>query len=216
MLSQRAVSCPCASRRDSSREEMLMLRTRSARVRVVSRRSLPLMLLILFAATGSSFAASQPPFQVQTVLYQASSYGVYADLGNMVLAGPTASADLQEPCGTNNDHQLINGTAAGVNLAPLISGGATNTTAQSFPNQTSQATADVVSLNLLAGLISAQEVKSVSTTSLDSSGFHLSAAGSSFTNLVVLGVPYNGLPAPNTRIDLPAIGYVVLNEQTTF
>lgn len=81
---------------------------------------------------------------------------------------------------------------------------------------TSQATADVVIVNLLAGLISAQEIKSVSTTSLNSNGFQTAATGSAFTNLVVAGIPFNGLPAANTQIGLPGIGYVVLNEQVPF
>ena len=73
--------------------------------------------------------------------------------------GPTAQASLQQPCGTDDDNELVTGTAAGVNDLPLIQGGASNTTASSSPTMTAQATSDVVSLNLLAGLISAQEVE---------------------------------------------------------
>ena len=191
-----------------------MLRTRCT-PQVVTNPLFSSLLLLLFAVS-TSFAASQPPYQVQTVLYQASAYGVSASLAGVAQVGPTAQASLQQPCGTNQDNELVTGTAAGVSDLPLISGGASNTSASSSPTMTSQATADVTSVNLLAGLISAQEVKSVSTTYLDSSGFHLSATGSAFTNLVILGVPYNGLPAPNTQVDLPGIGYIVLNEQTPF
>jgi hypothetical protein len=191
-----------------------MLHTRYNSV-VLPGRLLVLSLTILLLSSAS-FAANQPPFQVQTVLYQASAYGVYATLGDTILAGPTASATLQPPCGTNQNNLLVTGTAAGVNLPPLVTGGATNTTASSSVTVTAQATSDVVSVNLLAGLISAQEIKSVSTTNLDSNGFHLSAAGSSFTNLIVLGIPINGLPAPNTQIGLPGIGTVTLNEQIPF
>jgi len=191
-----------------------MLRTRCMS-QVVTKPLFSCSLLLLLAA-GTSFAASQPPFQVQTVLYQASAYGVSASLAGVLQVGPTAQASLQQPCGTDQDNELVTGTAAGVSDLPLVSGGASNTSASSSPTMTSQAVADVASVNLLAGLISAQEIKSVSTTSLDNSGFHLSAAGSSFTNLVVLGIPYNGLPAPNTQISLPGIGYIVLNEQRTF
>lgn len=173
-------------------------------------------LLMLLFAVSTSFAASQPPFNVQTVLYQGSAYGVSASLAGTLTVGPTAQASLQPPCGTDDNNLLVTGTAAGVNDLPLIQGGASNTSASSSPTMTAQATSDVVSLNLLAGLISAQEVKSVSTTYLDSSGFHLSAAGSAFTNLSILGIPYNGLPAPNTQIGLPGIGYIVLNEETPF
>jgi hypothetical protein len=172
--------------------------------------------VILIAAAGTSFAGSQPPFQVQTVLYRGSAYGVYANLGNTVLAGPTASAALQQPCGTNQNNLLVTGTAAGVNLPPLVVGGVTNTSASSTPDMSSHTISDVLSVNLLAGAITADEMKSVSTTHLDSNGFHVSAAGTSFTNLRILGLPYNGQPAPNTHVDLPLLGYVVLNEQTSF
>ena len=191
-----------------------MLCTRS-KLRLVTTLVGSLLLLTLMAA-GTSFAASQPPFQVQTVLYQANAYGVQASLAGLSQVGPTAQASLQQPCGTDINNELVTGTAAGVNDLPLVQGGASNTSAQSFPTQTSQAISDVVSVNLLAGLISAQEIKAVSTTTLDNSGFHLSAAGSSFNNLLVAGVPILGTPAPNTRIDLLGLGYVVLNEQTPF
>lgn len=194
-----------------------MLRTRSQRLRVTTQRPLLLLLLILIAA-GTSFAGSNPPFTVQTVLYKGSAYGVYAHLGDTVVAGPTASAALQQPCGTNQNNLLVTGTAAGVNLPPLLVGGASNTSASTsaLPAMASQTISDVVSVNLLAGAVTADEMKSVSTTSLDGNGFHVSSAGTTFTNLRILGLPYNGQPAPNTRVDLPLLGYVVLNEQTSF
>ena len=40
------------------------------------------------------------------------------------------------------------------------------------------------------------------------------ADGSSLSNLVVNGVQISD-PAPNTRVDLPGVGYAVLNEQIT-
>jgi hypothetical protein len=79
-----------------------------------------------------------------------------------------------------------------------------------------QAVADTASISLLAGLISAAEIKAVTTTTMDSSGgLHVSSSGSTFNNLVVLGHVYNGTVPANTRITLPLLGYVVLNEQTS-
>jgi hypothetical protein len=69
-------------------------------------------------------------------------------------------------------------------------------------------------VNLLDGAITANEVKAVSTTSDNGGTLSSSATGSEFVNLVVLGVPITGTPAPNTTITLPGFGYVVLNEQT--
>jgi hypothetical protein len=176
---------------------------------------LSLSLLILFAASTSS-AASKPPFQVQTVLYQGSAYGVQATLSGVVQVGPTAQASLQQPCGTDIDNQTVTGTAAGVNDLPLITGGAANTSASSSPTMMASASSQVTGVSLLGGLISAQVITSASSTALTSSGFQLSATGSSFTNLLILGVPYNGTPAPNTQVNLLGLGYIVLNEQIPF
>jgi len=80
---------------------------------------------------------------------------------------------------------------------------------------TAQSTAHLEHVNLLSGLITAETVIAA-TSSWVSGAAGRNAAGSSFTNLVVNGVPLGTgdyLPAPNTRIDLPGVGYVVLNEQ---
>ena len=194
-----------------------MLRTSSQRLRVTTYPALLLLLALLISAAGTSFAGSNPPFTVQTVLYRGSAYGVYAHLAGTIVAGPTASAALDQPCGTNQNNLLVTGTALGVNLPPLLVGGATNTSASTsiLPTMSSQTISDVVNVSLLAGAVTADEMKSVSTTSLDASGFHVSTAGTNFTNLRILGLPYNGQPAPNTHVDLPLLGYVVLNEQVS-
>jgi len=192
-----------------------MLRIKTFGSRRPSNRLLALSFVVLLLA-GAGFATSQESFTVQTVLYQGSAYGVSANLGNLVEVGPTAQANLQEPCGTDINNQTVTGTAAGVNALPLVQGGVSNTSASSSPTQTASASADVLNVSLLAGLITATEIKSVSTTHLDASGFHLSAAGSSFTNLLIVGIPINGTPAPNTQIAVPGIGHVVLNEQIPF
>jgi hypothetical protein len=70
-------------------------------------------------------------------------------------------------------------------------------------------------VSLLAGLVSATAVKSVSTTSEnpDTHTFGVSAAGTVFTGLEVAGHPISGTPKANTKITLPGVGYVVLNQQ---
>ena len=152
---------------------------------------------------------------LDTQSYVGTAYGTYATVGNTVLVGQTAPVTLGGTCGTSQQPANVPGTAAGVNAPPLVSGGAVNTGVSSSPN-TSQAVADTVSISLLNGLITAQEIKAVSTTTMQSDGtFQVSAAGSTFTHLSVLGIPYDGTVPANTRIDLPLLGYVVLNEQTT-
>jgi hypothetical protein len=79
-----------------------------------------------------------------------------------------------------------------------------------------QSTASAATVNILGGLITADEVVANVMSSAGQSGAFSNADGSTFTNLVVAGVPVtsgDAPVAPNTNISLPGVGYVVLNEQ---
>ena len=168
-----------------------------------------LVLMITIASTPS-FANN-----VNTQSYIGTAYGTYAFVGNTLLVGQTAPVTLGGTCGTSQQPLNIPASAAGVNLPPLLSGGAVNTDVSSSA-RTAQATANTASISLLGGLISAQEIKAVSTTTMQSNGtFQVSSAGSTFNNLVIVGHVYNGSVPANTRVNIPLLGYVVLNEQTS-
>jgi hypothetical protein len=79
-----------------------------------------------------------------------------------------------------------------------------------------QSTATAASVNVLNGLITADEVVANVMSSASQSGAFSNADGSTLTNLVVAGVPVtsgDAPVAPNTNISLPGVGNVVLNEQ---
>jgi hypothetical protein len=78
-----------------------------------------------------------------------------------------------------------------------------------------QSTASAASVNILNGLITADEVVANVMSSAGQSGAFSNADGSTFTNLAVAGQSFPGdqVVAPNTNINLPGVGYVVLNEQ---
>jgi len=63
-------------------------------------------------------------------------------------------------------------------------------------------------VNVLSGLITADGVVAMATSTIGDAN----AEGSSLANLVVNGVQVDN-PAPNTRMSLPGVGFVVLNEQ---
>jgi hypothetical protein len=63
-------------------------------------------------------------------------------------------------------------------------------------------------VNVLNGLITADGVVAMATSTIGDAN----AEGSSLANLVVNGVQVDN-PAPNTRMSLPGVGFVVLNEQ---
>jgi hypothetical protein len=148
--------------------------------------------------------------------YSASAYGTRAFVGSTIIVGETAPVSVGSGCGTAAVGVTHTGTVASVTALPTIQTGAINTSAANSSNAAT-ATSDVHQISLLAGLITGAEVKAVSTTSHDNTGFHVSAAGSSLVSLVVAGTPIIAVPAPNTTIQLTVantiIGKVVLNEQ---
>lgn len=169
------------------------------------------VLVLAIALTPASAFANT----VDTQSYLGTAYGTSASVGNTLLVSQTAPVTLGGTCGTSQQPLNVPGTGAGVSLLPLLSGGAVNTDVSSSLNS-AQAVSDTGNINLLAGLISAQEIKAVSTTTIDSDGtFHMTSAGSTFSNLIILGHVYNGSVPANTRINIPLLGYVVLNEQIT-
>jgi hypothetical protein len=168
-------------------------------------------------ATPSLQPATSSGFQ-----FVAEAYGTQATLGNTVVAGKTAVSSLGA-CGIVEPPVHSENTVVSADATPLFTTGVINTTADgtTLVDGTLQAmaTADVHDASLLitqlGGVITADEVKAVSTTTHDNNGFHTSAEGSTFVNLVVAGVPITVNPPPNTQINLPGFGRVVLNEQVT-
>ena len=76
------------------------------------------------------------------------------------------------------------------------------------------ASAEAADVQILNGLITAKAVLALATSYANSSRAASESNGSTVLNLTVAGVAYgDGPAAPNTRIDLPGVGYVVLNEQ---
>jgi hypothetical protein len=74
-------------------------------------------------------------------------------------------------------------------------------------------TATVEDLSLLNGLITADAVKAVAQDKLSDGQRTSSTEGSGFVNLIVGGILVPLDAAPNTRLSLPGIGYVIVNEQ---
>lgn len=175
-----------------------------------------------FGPAARTATPSLQPVTSSGFQFVADAYGTQATLGNVVVAGKTAVSSLGA-CGIVEPPVHNENTVASVDASPLFTTGVINTTADgtTLVDGTLQAmaTADVHDASLLitqlGGVITADEVKAVSTTTHDNSGFHTSAEGSTFVNLVVAGVPITVNPPPNTEISLPGFGHVVLNEQIT-
>src|SRR5712691_3179964 len=170
----------------------------------ISMAALALLIAGLLSPLGLGVASSQ------TVVFSADAYGSFAFVGTTVILGRTAPLGLG--CDTNTAISK-SATVVSVNLPPIATTGAINTTLATTTSS-SEGTADVVNEGLLGGVITADEIKAVSTTTLDANGLSVSASGSGFINLVVNGSAVSSNVPPNTTIKLAGIGKVVLNEQS--
>jgi len=171
--------------------------------------NLTVFLLALAFCTGTTQLALA---QSTTLVFGGSAYGTHAFVGDTVLSGRTAFVTLGD-CSTKIGAHVTN-SAGSVNVPPLFTTGAINTAAMTSSNM-SQSSSHVQQLSGLAGLITADDITAASSTTDQNGTLQVSAAGSSFTNLVVAGNKIQGTPDPNTKVDLPNLGYVILNEEIT-
>lgn len=86
-------------------------------------------------------------------------------------------------------------------------------TGRTSSSASSEATSTIQNVNVLSGLITADEIKVVASSEATATNA-TSSNGSTFTNLVVAGRAFSATPGPNTRVNLPGLGYVILNKQT--
>ena len=95
----------------------------------------------------------------------------------------------------------VAGLVTAQNIFAIVNGGGTD-------GSDAVSSATLGTVNVLNGLITADGVVAMATSTVGD----VNAEGSSLANLVVNGVQVDD-PAPNTRMSLPGVGYVVLNEQ---
>ena len=150
----------------------------------------------------------------QSVGGQAYSTYVNTPLGS---SGQSPLAVLPAVSGTDGAEADAEGSA--LNVAGALSSDFLNSITSGeigAAEAGAQSTSSAASVNILNGLITADEVVANVMSSAGQTGAFSDAAGSTFTNLTVAGVPVTSLDAavaPNTQQSLPGVGYVVLNEQ---
>jgi len=132
----------------------------------------------------------------------AESFGV--SVSTVTVNQKTPSAVLPADGGTAQDQ------AGAVTVANLVTAQDVFAIVSGSSDDASDAVSNATlgSVSILGGLITADGVVAVATSTLGNSN----ADGSSLANLVVNGVQLAD-PAPNTRVNLAGVGYVVLNEQ---
>jgi len=133
---------------------------------------------------------------------QASSYGVSVSTATVNQKSPSAVLPAGEMMATDQANAVtVDGLVSAQDAFAIVNGDLTD-------GSGAVSSATLGAVNILNGLITADGVVAMASSTVGSAD----AEGSSLSNLVVNGVSLSD-PAPNTRVDLPGTGYVVLNEQ---
>src|SRR5437667_2730666 len=170
---------------------------------------LRLRTLTLFTGCAALLA---PVAQAQSVGGQAYGAWVQSPLGTQ----QSALAVLPE--GTASDGAMVDDAADGMSVpGTLTTEALTGTTSGAIGDAAAaQSVATVFNVNLLNGLITASSLTATVSSTSNGAQATSNALGSTLADLVVNGVQVtsgDGAIAPNTRMNLAGVGYVVLNEQ---
>jgi len=136
-------------------------------------------------------------------LAKAGSFGVAVRTATVNQTSPAA---VLPPDGSVVQTQANDVTVGTFVTAQDAFATATGASDNALSDAVSSATLGTV--NILNGLITADGVVAMASSTVGNSN----TEGSSLGNLVVNGMQLDD-PAPNTRVDLPGVGYVLLNEQ---
>jgi len=167
---------------------------------------LGLVVLVCSGALPSAAAWAQTP--------AAQSFGVAVN--TPIASGTTPLAVLPADGGLASDNapSVSVPGLAGAENAFAIATGAGDLGPSGTPLVSAVSNSTLESVNLLNGLITADAVLAFASSAVENGTASSNAEGSQLANLVVNGVTMPTDVAPNTRISLPGVGYVVLNEQT--
>lgn len=133
---------------------------------------------------------------------------------SQTFVGPLAP--VWEGCNVTSNATRSNSTSAASlsTLAAVNSAQSTVTTQRSATQISAQANSNVQGVSILNGLITAGQIITVANSAGTASGTSSNDTGSKIVGLNITGLsPISYLPKPNTTIQIPGVGYVVLNEQ---
>lgn len=170
----------------------------------------------LMASSLTAAAPAMAQAAATETAFSGAAYGTLVTVGPAVRSGRSALSTLGCTSQTGVTHT---NSVASVSAPPLLTSATVSTSVASEATPTGPATTSMASTeaaSALGGLVKATLVRSVSTTTEHMPGsFGTSAAGTEFAGLVVAGHHISGTPAPNTKITLPGVGYVILNQQVS-
>ncbi|HZU68978.1 MAG TPA: choice-of-anchor P family protein [Ktedonobacteraceae bacterium] len=164
-------------------------------------------------ATGTRIVLAFVQSAIAPAAVTATTYGLYG-LG---LGGSTPNVGPGAVAGISCKGGSSSSSSSGISSSAI---GSTGTEASSASGQLTSSSAvassqnSISNLNLLSGLVSANKVTTLANASWNSSGSSSRSGSATFQNASVDGTALPTNPAPNTRENLPGIGYALINEQS--
>src|SRR6266446_3410574 len=176
----------------------------------------PLFLLLsLSICTASTVrAAASSTFKSVPNGNAYAAYVIVPHGTGTITYGPSVPVSLS--CTAPPPASPLTNSGPAVPLGPLAGGGTAQsmiTVTRTSSSDTVRVSEDIKGLSILAGLIQADEVHALVTSTATPTGA-TSTSTSSFSRLTVAGLPVNNNPAPNTTLNLPGLGSIILNEQS--
>ena len=172
---------------------------------------LPIGSRIVVAHAVSGFSRNEPEVIVGGQAYAATALATTDEIKNRV---GKAAFIVMGCAGTNGKTKSNNVNT--LDVAGILSSGTGKTTAFGGPTSSgtvAKTTATVENLSLLGDLVTADVVKAVAKDTFRNGRRISSTKGTQFAALRVGGVPVPVDVAPNTKLKLPGVGYVIVNEQ---
>jgi hypothetical protein len=137
-----------------------------------------------------------------------------AQAGEDVQNGVGKAAVLHLACeGTGGEVRTRRASSLTVEDALALGYG--ETTAFSRPTRTGMKaimTANVDGVQLLGGIVTMGSVRAVASDRIDAGVRTSSSAGTGISDLTIAGVPLGNVTEENIQIDVPLVGYIILNE----
>jgi hypothetical protein len=162
---------------------------------------------------GLLCSATLPPAEAWAQTVRAESFGVAVRTATVSEKAPVAVLPAEGGMASDQSPSVSVSGLAGAQNVFAIASGATGLGPKHAPESSAESNSTLESVELLGGLITADGVVAVASTAITGTVVNSNAEGSQVANLVVNGVSIGDAVAPNTRVNLPGVGYVVLNEQ---
>lgn len=170
---------------------------------------LPVGAQIILAHASSGFVRAPIQVQYSGVAYIASAKAVSPALAAQLGKVAPVYIGCMGTAGQTNSNSI-----ASLSVAKILSLGAGKTTAFGGPQNggvTAKTTATLKNLNLFNGMLKADALTAVATSTFQAGNGASSTDGSGFVNLTINGSPVLTVNA-NARVTLPGVGYVILYE----